>query len=199
MVEDWEPRPQVLFASTRFGDDVDRAVKKSDGSWTYFAGDVANHADKVSRGFASLINVFGADHGGYVKRLKAAVAALSDSRVDLDIKVCQLVNLLDKGQPVRMSKRSGSFVTLRDVVEEVGRGVVRFIMLTRRNDAPLDFDFAKVTEQSKDNPVFYVQYAHARCHSVFRQAAGEGVGIDCSAAALAGWICRRWRIRPSSA
>lgn len=186
VVEDWEPRPQVLFASTRFGDDVDRAVKKSDGSWTYFAGDVANHADKVSRGFASLINVFGADHGGYVKRLKAAVAALSDSRVDLDIKVCQLVNLLDKGQPVRMSKRSGSFVTLRDVVEEVGRGVVRFIMLTRRNDAPLDFDFAKVTEQSKDNPVFYVQYAHARCHSVFRQAAGEGAeAIDCSSAALA--------------
>jgi len=184
VVEDWEPRPQVLFSSTKFGDDVDRAVKKSDGSWTYFAGDVANHADKIARGFASLINVFGADHGGYVKRLKAAVAALSDNRVDLDVKVCQLVNLLDKGQPVRMSKRSGSFVTLRDVVEEVGRGVVRFIMLTRRNDASLDFDFAKVTEQSKDNPVFYVQYAHARCHSVFRQAV-EGAGIDCSAAALA--------------
>ncbi|WP_119420314.1 arginine--tRNA ligase [Desertibaculum subflavum] len=184
-VEDWEPRPQLLFASTRFGDDVDRAVRKSDGSWTYFAGDVANHADKIGRGFTSLINVFGADHGGYVKRLKAAVAALSESKVDLDIKVCQLVNLLDRGQPVRMSKRSGSFVTLRDVVDEVGRGVVRFIMLTRRNDAPLDFDFAKVTEQSKDNPVFYVQYAHARAHSVLRGAVAELPEIDVSAAALA--------------
>jgi arginyl-tRNA synthetase len=184
-VEDWEPRPQLLFASTKFGDDVDRAVKKSDGSWTYFAGDVANHADKIGRGFSALINVFGADHGGYVKRLKAAVAALSDGKVDLDIKVCQLVNLLDRGQPVRMSKRSGSFVTLRDVVDEVGRGVVRFIMLTRRNDAPLDFDFAKVTEQSKDNPVFYVQYAHARAHSVLRGAVAELPGIDVSAPALA--------------
>jgi arginyl-tRNA synthetase len=184
-VEDWEPRPQLLFASTKFGDDVDRAVKKSDGSWTYFAGDVANHADKIARGFTSLINVFGADHGGYVKRLKAAVAALSDNKVDLDIKVCQLVNLLDRGQPVRMSKRAGSFVTLRDVVDEVGRGVVRFIMLTRRNDAPLDFDFAKVTEQSKDNPVFYVQYAHARAHSVLRGAVTEMPDIDVSGAALA--------------
>ncbi|MCW5731947.1 MAG: arginine--tRNA ligase [Alphaproteobacteria bacterium] len=168
--DDWEPRPQLLFRATSFGDDVDRPLKKSDGSWTYFAADIAYHLDKLERGFTEMIDVWGADHGGYVKRMQAAVKALSDGRAALDIKLCQLVNLLDNGQPVRMSKRAGSFVTLRDVVEEVGAGVVRFIMLTRKNDAPLDFDFAKVREQSKDNPVFYVQYAHARVCSVLRNA-----------------------------
>ncbi|MGH6720362.1 MAG: arginine--tRNA ligase [Alphaproteobacteria bacterium] len=168
--DDWEPREQTLFRSTRFGDDVDRPVRKSDGSWTYFAGDIAYHNDKIRRGFDVLIDVWGADHGGYVKRMQAAVAALSDRRVALDVKICQLVNLLDQGQPVRMSKRAGSFVTLRDVVDAVGKDVVRFVMLTRRNDMHLDFDLAKVREQSKDNPVFYVQYAHARCCSIVRNA-----------------------------
>jgi arginyl-tRNA synthetase len=169
--DDWEPRPQTLFRSTGFGDDVDRPLRKSDGSWTYFATDVAYHLDKTERGFSTLIDVWGADHGGYVKRMKAAVAALSEGAVDLDIKLCQLVKLTRGGEPVRMSKRSGSFVTLREVVDEVGRDVVRFIMLTRRNDAPLDFDFVTVTEQSRENPVFYVQYAHARAASVRRNAA----------------------------
>jgi len=168
--DDWEPREQTLFRSTAFGDDVDRPVRKSDGSWTYFAGDIAYHNDKLRRGFEVLIDVWGADHGGYVKRMQAAVAALSDRRVALDVKICQLVNLLDQGQPVRMSKRAGSFVALRDVVDAVGKDVVRFVMLTRRNDMHLDFDLAKVREQSKDNPVFYVQYAHARCCSVLRNA-----------------------------
>jgi arginyl-tRNA synthetase len=169
--EDWEPRPQTLFRSTAFGDDVDRPLKKSDGSWTYFAADIAYHWDKLRRGTPSLIDVMGADHGGYVKRMTAAVKALSGGEGSLDIKLCQLVNLLDKGEPVKMSKRSGTFVTLREVVDEVGKDVVRFIMLTRKNDAALDFDLAKVVEQSKDNPVFYVQYAHARAASVFRHAA----------------------------
>jgi len=169
--EDWEPRPQTLFRSTEFGDDVDRPLKKSDGSWTYFATDVAYHRDKVDRGFNTMIDVWGADHGGYVKRMVAAVAALSEGAASLDVKLCQLVKLTRRGDPVRMSKRAGSFVTLRDVVDEVGKDVVRFIMLTRRNDAPLDFDFAAVTEQSRDNPVFYVQYAHARACSVLRNVA----------------------------
>ncbi len=169
--DDWEPRPQTLFRATDFGDDVDRPIAKSDGSWTYFATDMAYHRDKVERGFASLIDVWGADHGGYVKRMKAAVSALSQGRVELDVKLCQMVKLSRGGEPVKMSKRAGSFVTLRDVVDEVGRDVVRFIMLTRRNDAPLEFDFTAVTEQSRDNPVFYVQYAHARACSVLRQAA----------------------------
>jgi len=167
---DWEPRPQTLFRATRFGDDVDRPLKKSDGSWTYFATDIAYHLDKFERGFASMIDVWGADHGGYVKRMKAAVKAITNGNGDLDVKLCQLVNLSDRGEPVRMSKRAGNFVTLRDVVDRVGRDVFRFIMLTRKNDAQLDFDFAKVAEQSKDNPVFYVQYAHARTCSVFRNA-----------------------------
>jgi len=171
--EDWEPRPQTLFRSTQFGDDVDRPLKKSDGSWTYFAADIAYHLDKYRRGFAEMIDVWGADHGGYVKRLQAAVKALTHGKGALDVKLCQLVNLFDKGQPVRMSKRAGTFVTLREVVDEVGKNVFRFIMLTRRNDQPLDFDFAKVTEQSKDNPVFYVQYAHARTASVLRLAAEQ--------------------------
>ena len=181
--EDWEPREQTLFESTKFGDDVDRPVMKSDGSWTYFAPDIAYHFDKVNRGFDALIDVFGADHGGYVKRMKAAVAALSGGAVPLDIKLCQLVKLWKGGEPFKMSKRAGNFVTLRDVVEQVGPDVTRFTMLTRKNDAPLDFDFAKVLEQSKDNPVFYVQYAHARVQSVLRKA--REAGLDVSVATLA--------------
>jgi arginyl-tRNA synthetase len=169
--DDWEPRPQTLFRATQFGDEVDRPLKKSDGSWTYFAADIAYHHDKVRRGFHNLIDVWGADHGGYVKRMQAAVKALSEGRAVLDVKLTQLVHLFDNGEPVRMSKRAGTFVTLREVVDEVGKDVFRFMMLTRRNDQTLEFDFAKVTEQSKDNPVFYVQYAHARAASVMRHAA----------------------------
>ncbi|MCI4664110.1 MAG: arginine--tRNA ligase [Neomegalonema sp.] len=169
--EDWEPREQTLFRSTDYGDDVDRPVKKSDGSWTYFAPDIAYHYDKVERGFDELVDIFGADHGGYVKRMTAAVAALSNNRVALEIKLCQLVKLFKNGMPFTMSKRAGTFVTLRDVLAEVGPDVTRFVMLTRKNDAPLDFDFAKALEQSKDNPVYYVQYAHARICSAMREAA----------------------------
>ncbi|MBL3553913.1 arginine--tRNA ligase [Rhodovulum sulfidophilum] len=176
--DDWEPREQTLFRSTAHGDDVDRPVMKSDGSWTYFAPDIAYHYDKVGRGFDQLIDILGADHGGYVKRMKAAVAALSEGRVPLDIKLIQLVKLWKNGEPFKMSKRAGTYVTLRDVVEQVGRDVTRFVMLTRKNDAPLDFDFDKVLEQSKDNPVFYVQYAHARISSVLRKAAGAGIAVD---------------------
>jgi arginyl-tRNA synthetase len=176
--EDWEPREQTLFKSTAHGDDVDRPVKKSDGSWTYFAPDIAYHYDKVKRGYDGIIDVFGADHGGYVKRMKAAVSALSDGKVDCDIKLIQLVKLFKNGEPFKMSKRAGTFVTLRDVVEQAGKDVTRFIMLTRKNDAPLDFDFDKVLEQSKDNPVFYVQYAHARVCSVLRKAAEQGVTLS---------------------
>lgn len=174
--DDWEPRQQTLFRSTAFGDDVDRPVKKSDGSWTYFAPDIAYHYDKVQRGFDALINVFGADHGGYVKRLKAVVGALSNNRVAVDIKLIQLVKLFKNGEPFKMSKRAGTFVTLRDVVEQAGADVTRFIMLTRKNDVALDFDFAKVLEQSKDNPVFYVQYANARVNSVMRKVQGMDLG-----------------------
>jgi arginyl-tRNA synthetase len=181
--EDWEPRVQTLFRSTAHGDDVDRPVKKSDGSWTYFAPDIAYHYDKVQRGFDALIDIFGADHGGYVKRMKAAVSALSQGRVPLDIKLIQLVKLWKGGQPFKMSKRAGTFVTLRDVVEEVGADVTRFIMLTRKNDVALDFDFDKVLEQSKDNPVFYVQYANARVNSILRKA--KDAGIDPTDGALA--------------
>ncbi|WP_170375712.1 arginine--tRNA ligase [Ruegeria atlantica] len=176
--EDWEPREQTLFKSTEHGDDVDRPVKKSDGSWTYFAPDIAYHYDKVTRGFDALIDVFGADHGGYVKRMKAAVSALSDGKVPLDIKLTQLVKLWKNGEPFKMSKRAGNFVTLRDVVDQVGPDVTRFVMLTRKNDAPLDFDFDKVLEQSRENPVFYVQYAHARVMSVLRRAAEAGIVAD---------------------
>lgn len=182
--EDWEPREQTLFRSTAHGDDVDRPVKKSDGSWTYFAPDIAYHWDKVSRGYDQLIDVFGADHGGYVKRMKAAVAALSGGRVPLDIKLIQLVKLMKNGEPFKMSKRAGNFVTLRDVVDQAGPDVTRFVMLTRKNDAPLEFDFDRVLEQSKDNPVYYVQYAHARVMSVLRRAAEAG--IDVSETALSG-------------
>ncbi|MGA0777349.1 MAG: arginine--tRNA ligase [Gemmobacter sp.] len=174
--EDWEPRAQTLFRSTAFGDDVDRPVMKSDGSWTYFAPDIAYHFDKVTRGFDLLIDVLGADHGGYVKRLKAVVGALSDERVALDVKLIQLVKLWKDGEPFKMSKRAGTFVTLRDVVEQVGADVTRFMMLTRKNDVALDFDFDKALEQSKDNPVFYVQYAHARARSVIRKAEAAGIG-----------------------
>jgi arginyl-tRNA synthetase len=169
-VEDYEDREQTLFRATAFGDDVDRPLIKSDGSYTYFASDIAYHRDKFERGFANLIDVFGADHGGYIKRMQAAVKAISAGKAALDVKVVQLVRLLRNGEPVKMSKRSGDFVTLREVVDEVGRDAVRFMMLFRKNDAVLDFDLAKVREQSKDNPVFYVQYGHARGHSVFRNA-----------------------------
>jgi arginyl-tRNA synthetase len=182
--DDWEPRPQTLFRATSFGDEVDRPLKKSDGSWTYFAADIAYHRDKVRRGFDTMIDVWGADHGGYVKRLQAAIQALTNGAASLDVKICQLVNLFDEGVPVRMSKRAGTFVTLREVVDEVGKDVFRFIMLTRRNDQALDFDFAKVTEQSKDNPVFYVQYAHARAASVMRHAVEQFPEDDLSDAAL---------------
>ncbi|HUF85888.1 MAG TPA: arginine--tRNA ligase [Thermohalobaculum sp.] len=176
--EDWEPRPQTLFRSTAFGDDTDRPIRKADGAWTYFAPDIAYHKDKIDRGFDVLIDVLGADHGGYVKRMKAAVAALSDGRVELDIKLCQLVRLFKGGEPFKMSKRAGTFVTLRDVVDEVGPDVTRFVMLTRKNDAPLDFDFVRVLEQSRENPVWYVQYAHARICSLMGRAGEAGLGAD---------------------
>ncbi|MEM9250027.1 MAG: arginine--tRNA ligase [Pseudomonadota bacterium] len=181
--EDWEPREQTLFRATAHGDDVDRPVKKSDGSWTYFAPDIAYHFDKVERGYDLLIDVFGADHSGYVKRMKAAVSALSDGKVPLEIRLTQLVKLFKGGAPFKMSKRAGTFVTLADVVDLVGADVTRFVMLTRKSDASLDFDFDAVLEQTKDNPVFYVQYAHARVCSLLRKAEAEG--IDVSDAALA--------------
>ncbi len=183
--EDWEDREQTLFRSTEFGDDIDRPLKKSDGSNTYFSADIAYHKSKIDRGFTTLIDVWGADHGGYVKRMAAAVAALSDRKATLDVKLCQLVKLMRNGEPVKMSKRSGDFVTLREVVDEVGVDAVRFMMIYRKNDAPLEFDLAKVIEQSKDNPVFYVQYAHARAKSVLRQALAAFPDLDVSPAALA--------------
>jgi arginyl-tRNA synthetase len=183
--EDWEDREQELFKSTAFGDDVDRPLKKSDGSYTYFAADIAYHKTKIDRGFRNLIDVWGADHGGYVKRMQAAVTALSAGKAILDVKLCQLVKLMRNGEPVKMSKRAGDFVTLREVVDEVGVDAVRFMMLFRKNDAPLEFDLAKVIEQSKDNPVFYVQYAHARGKSALRQGQAAFPDADLSPAALA--------------
>jgi arginyl-tRNA synthetase len=185
--DDWEARPQTLFKATQFGDEVDRPLQKSDGSWTYFASDIAYHRDKFVRGFNRMIDVLGADHGGYVKRMQAAVKALSGNQAALDCRLCQLVKLMDKGEPVKMSKRAGTFITLREVIdhEGIGKDVFRFIMLTRKNDAPLEFDYAKVTEQSKDNPVFYVQYAHARAHSVRRNFAEVFADADISPDALA--------------
>lgn len=177
-IEDWEPRIQTLFKSTSHGDDVDRPIKKSDGAWTYFAPDIAYHFDKIERNFDQLIDIFGADHGGYVKRMNAAVSALSNDKVKLDIKLTQLVKLFKRGEPFKMSKRAGTFVTLRDLVDQVGSDVTRFVMLTRKNDAPLDFDFDKVLEQSRDNPVYYVQYASARIHSVFRKAKEAGINFN---------------------
>ena len=175
--DDWEARPQTLFRSTDFGDDQDRAMQKSNGNWTYFAGDVAYHWDKLTRGYDALVNIFGADHAGYVKRMTAAVKALSDGSVPLDIKIVNLVKLLRAGEPVKMSKRAGTFVTLGEVVEEVGKDVVRFVMLTKRPESMMDFDFAKVVEQSRDNPVFYVQYAHARIASLGRKVLEAGVAL----------------------
>jgi arginyl-tRNA synthetase len=185
-IEDWEDREQTLFRSTEFGDDVDRPLIKSDGGYTYFATDIAYHKSKVDRGFLNLVDVWGADHGGYVKRMQAAVVAISNNRATLDVRLCQLVRLMRAGAPVKMSKRSGDFVTLREVVDEVGVDAVRFMMLMRKNDAPLDFDLAKVKEQSQDNPVFYVQYAHARGRSVLRQALIIFPDLDLSPMALAG-------------
>ena len=182
--EDWEDRPQTLFRSTEFGDDIDRPLIKSDGSYTYFAADIAYHKDKIDRGFYSLIDVWGADHGGYVKRMQAAVQAVSAGKAKLDVRLCQLVRLMRGGEPAKMSKRSGDFVTLREVVDEVGVDAVRFMMLVRKNDAPLDFDLAKVIEQSQDNQVFYVQYAHARGSSLLRQARAALPDLDLSPKAL---------------
>ncbi|GHU14219.1 arginine--tRNA ligase [Alphaproteobacteria bacterium] len=170
-LDDWEEREQLLFRSTLFGDDIDRPLQKSDGSWTYFASDIAYHLDKITRGFDEMINFWGADHGGYVKRMQSAVSALSDNQKKLQVKIVQLVRFMQNGQEVKMSKRAGTFVTVRDVLDNVGKDAIRFIMLTRRDDAPLDFDFKKVVEQSRDNPVFYVQYAYARTHSVLKQFA----------------------------
>ena len=183
--EDWEDREQTLFRSTAYGDDVDRALVKSNGTYTYFASDIAYHKSKIDRGFAAMIDVWGADHGGYVKRMRAAVAALSDREANLDVKLCQLVKLMRNGEPVKMSKRAGDFVTLREVVDEVGGDAVRFMMLFRKNDAPLEFDLAKVIEQSKDNPVFYVQYAHARARSVLRMGRAAFPEMDLEPSGLA--------------
>lgn len=177
-VEDWEDREQTLFRSTDFGDDVDRPLLKSDGSYTYFAADIAYHRSKFDRGFSNLIDVWGADHSGYIKRMTAAVDAVSGGKAKLDVKICQLVRLFRDGQPVKMSKRSGDFITLREVVDEVGSDAVRFMLLFRKNDAALDFDLSKVVEQSKENPVFYVQYAHARCCSIRRQADNHFHEVD---------------------
>ncbi len=186
--EDWEDRDQTLFRSTEVGDDIDRPLIKSDGSYTYFAADVAYFKEKYDRGFDEMIYVLGADHGGYVKRLEAVARAVSDGKAKLTVLLCQLVKLYRDGEPVKMSKRSGDFVTLREVVDEVGRDSVRFMMLYRKNSEPLDFDFAKVTEQSKDNPVFYVQYAHARCMSVFRQAKDAFPDLDIDSLDLASTV-----------
>jgi arginyl-tRNA synthetase len=183
--EEWEDREQLLFRATEFGDDQDRPLIKSDGSYTYFASDIAYHRDKFRRGFKSMIDVWGADHAGHIKRMGAALAALTENEADLDVKICQLVRLFRAGEPVKMSKRAGTFVTLRDVVDEVGAGPVRFMMLYRKNDAPLDFDFAKVTEQSRDNPVFYVQYAHARASSVLRNVREMFEDLDVGGSDLA--------------
>jgi arginyl-tRNA synthetase len=183
--EDWEDREQLLFRSTAFGDDIDRPLVKSDGTYTYFAADMAYHRDKFRRGFNTMIDVWGADHSGHVKRMQSAVAALTQGKGALDVKLCQLVRLFRGGEPVKMSKRAGTFVTLREVVDEVGPGSVRFMMLYRKNDAPLDFDFIKVTEQSRDNPVFYVQYAHARANSVLRNVRDVFPDLDLEESALA--------------
>ena len=183
--DDWEPRKQTLFKSSEYGDDVDRPIKKSDGQWTYFAPDIAYHYDKITRKFDHLINIFGADHGGYVKRMKAAVKALSNDNITLDIKLTQLVRLYKDGKPFKMSKRAGNFISLRDLVEQVGADVTRFVMLTRKNDAPLDFDFDKVLEQSRDNPVFYVQYAYARINSVLNRAIDANIDVSDNSLILA--------------
>ena len=183
--DDWEEREQYLFRSTVFGDDIDRPLKKSDGSWTYFAADVAYHLDKFRRGFGEMVDVWGADHKGYIRRMQAAVEATTDGKGVLDVRICNLVNLFENGEPVRMSKRAGTFVTLREVVDQVGKDVVRFMMLTRGNEAPLDFDLKQALEQSRDNPVFYVQYAHARACSVLRNAGDQMPGLSVDDSSLA--------------
>lgn len=183
--EDWEPREQTLFRSSAFGDDTDRPLKKSDGSWTYFANDIAYHFDKFQRGASNLIDVLGADHGGYVKRITAALTALTQGKGHISVKLCQMVRFIDKGHVLKMSKRSGIFVTVQEALEKVGRDVMRFMMVTRKNDAPLDFDFDKVVEQTRDNPVFYVQYAHARCHSIQRHLKETFPQLDIGANTLA--------------
>jgi arginyl-tRNA synthetase len=183
--DDWEARPQRLFKATQFGDEIDRPLQKSDGSWTYFAGDLAYHKDKLDRGFDHMVNVWGADHGGYVKRVQAGIKAFKSNAAELDVLLCQMVKVLNNGEPVKMSKRAGTFVTMRDLIDAVGKDVVRFIMLTRKSDAGLDFDYAKVTEKTRDNPVFYVQYAHARGRSVFRHAKDMWPSVDLSDAGLA--------------
>ena len=194
--DDWEPRPQTLFKAVEFGDDVDRPLKKSDGMWTYFAGDIAYHRDKFNRGFINQINIWGADHGGYIKRVKSAVNAVTNDQATLDVRVCQLVKLLDNGKPIKMSKRSGNFVTLRQLVDKVGKDIVRFIMLTRKNDAPLDFDLSAVTSQSRDNPVWYVQYAHARCNSLKNMIKGQMPNLDINYPALKNAKIELLRERP---
>ncbi len=177
-IDDWEERPQTLFNATKYGDDIDRALKKSDGSWTYFAGDLAYHLHKIRRSYDRMINIFGADHIGYIKRLKAAVSALSENKIDFDIKASQMVNFLDNGVPVRMSKRAGTFITLKDVIERVGKDATRFMMVSRHQDMPIDFDFVKAIEESKDNPIFYIQYANARIHSVLRHSESLNIVLD---------------------
>lgn len=189
-IEDWEDREQTLFRATDFGDDVDRPLKKSDGSYTYFASDIAYHKSKFDRGFHTMIDVWGADHGGYVKRMQAAVKAVSGGKATLDVKIVQLVKLMRAGEPLKMSKRAGEFIMLRDVVNEVGRDAVRFMMLYRKNDAVLDFDLAKVIEHSRDNPVFYVQYGHARGHSVFRNVGEMFPDLPSVPSARAAWLAK---------
>ena len=176
--DDWEERPQTLFKSTKYGDDVDRAIRKSDGTWTYFAGDLAYHLDKIRRGYTKMIAILGADHNGYVKRLKSAVSALSDGKASLEVRLYQLVNFLENGKPVRMSKRAGTFITLKEVVERVGKDVTRYMMISRHHDVMIDFDFIKAVEQSMDNPLFYIQYAYARICSVFRHFEAENGKIN---------------------
>jgi arginyl-tRNA synthetase len=177
-VEDWEEKPQTLFRSTKYGDDIDRAIRKSDGTWTYFAGDIAYHLDKIQRGFKKMVDILGADHTGYTRRIKAAVQAISNGEAKIDIRLYQLVNFLEYGIPIKMSKRSGNFITLRDVVERVGRDITRFMMVSRHHDVTIDFDFEKVAERSMDNPIFYIQYAYARISSVFRNASKIFEEID---------------------
>ena len=178
MIDDWEPREQMLFRSSTYGDEVDRPLQKSNGEWTYFANDIAYHFDKYQRGASHLIDIWGADHGGYIKRMHASIKALTNNKAKFTVKLCQMVKLISDGQQIKMSKRSGDFITLREMVERVGSDSIRFMMMYRKNEAPLEFDFQKVTEQSKDNPVFYVQYAHARISSVLRNLKEQNIDID---------------------
>ena len=177
-IEDWEPREQMLFKSSNYGDETDRPLQKSNGEWTYFANDIAYHFDKYQRGSQKLIDIWGADHGGYIKRMNASIVALTNDKAEFSVKLCQMVKLISDGKQLKMSKRSGDFITIRELVDEVGSDCIRFMMLYRKNEAPLEFNFQKVTEQSKDNPVFYVQYAHARICSVIRNLEDYKLGLD---------------------